>query len=170
MTKEPERGAYFQPEVSLKAERRLGSSEDDRDAQNRRFPEPGANQGFSRRQRRGGLRAPRPRGSLRLACRRTFGYVRLGKADKGLLREYLAKVTRLSRAQLTRLIGQFVEHGTISDRRGRPAKPFPGHYTDQDVRLLAEIDTLQNHTDIYGRLPPVKPVFALFRLIRAERG
>jgi len=26
-----------------------------------------------------------------------------------------------------------------------------------------------NHMDIYGRLPPVKPVFALFRLIRAER-
>lgn len=73
---------------------------------------------------------------------RRFGYARLGKADKGLLRQYLAKVTRLSRAQLTRLIGQFVKHGTISDRRGRPAKPFPRRYTAGDVRLLAEIDTL----------------------------
>jgi len=73
---------------------------------------------------------------------RRFGYARLGKADKGLLRQYLAKVTGLSRAQLTRLIGQFVQHGTISDRRGRPAKPFARRYTAQDVRLLAEIDTL----------------------------
>jgi len=73
---------------------------------------------------------------------RRFGYARLGKADKGLLRRYLAKVTGLSRAQLTRLIGQFVEHGSIRDRRGRPAKPFARRYTAQDVRLLAEIDTL----------------------------
>jgi len=73
---------------------------------------------------------------------RRFGYARLGKADKGLLRQYLAKVTGLSRAQLTRLIGQFVKHGTISDRRGRPAKPFARRYTEQDVRLLAEIDAL----------------------------
>lgn len=73
---------------------------------------------------------------------RRFGYTRLGKADKGLLRQYLAKVTGLSRAQLTRLIGQFVEHGAIRDRRGRPAKPFARRYTAQDVRLLAEIDTL----------------------------
>ena len=27
----------------------------------------------------------------------------------------------------------------------------------------------ENNVDIYGRLPLVKPIFALFRLIRAER-
>ena len=73
---------------------------------------------------------------------RRFGYARLGKVDKGLLRQYLAKVTRLSRAQLTRLITQFVQTGQISDRRGRPAQPFPRRYTAEDVRLLAEIDSL----------------------------
>ena len=71
-----------------------------------------------------------------------FGYARLGKADKGLLRRYLAKVTSLSRAQLTRLITQFVRTGQISDRRGQPARPFPRRYTAKDVRLLAEIDSL----------------------------
>ena len=35
-----------------------------------------------------------------------FGYRRLGKAQKGLVRAYLAKVTGLSRAQLTRLVGR----------------------------------------------------------------
>ena len=34
-----------------------------------------------------------------------LSYERLGKPDKGLVRRYLAKVTGLSRAQLTRLIG-----------------------------------------------------------------
>ena len=33
---------------------------------------------------------------------RRFGYARLGKADNGLLKRYLARVTGLSRAQITR--------------------------------------------------------------------
>ena len=44
-------------------------------------------------------------------------YAGLGKSDKGLVRRYLAKVTGLSRAQLTRLIGQHRETGRIKDRR-----------------------------------------------------
>lgn len=73
---------------------------------------------------------------------RRFGYVRLSKPDKGLIRQYLAKVSGLSRAQLTRLIKQFRQTGQISDRRGRPTRPFPRRYTAADVRLLAEVDTL----------------------------
>ena len=38
-------------------------------------------------------------------------YERLGKSDKGPVRRYLAKVTGLSRAQLTRLIGRHRETG-----------------------------------------------------------
>jgi hypothetical protein len=73
---------------------------------------------------------------------RRFGYARLGKADKGLLKRYLARVTGLSRAQITRLVQQFVQTGRIADRRGAPARPFPRRYTDEDVRRLAEIDAL----------------------------
>lgn len=79
---------------------------------------------------------------------RRFGYVRLGRSDKGLMRQYLAKVSGLSRAQLTRLITQFRHTGRISDRRGRPTRPFPRRYTAADVRLLAEIDTL--HSTLSG--------------------
>ena len=54
-----------------------------------------------------------------------FGYRSLGKADKGTVRAYLGKMTGLSRAQLTRLIGQHRDTGRVEDRRGRPpAKPF----------------------------------------------
>ncbi|MHB1203038.1 MAG: hypothetical protein ACYCZC_07840 [Acidithiobacillus sp.] len=52
---------------------------------------------------------------------RQFGYAQLGKADKGLLRSYLCKVTGLSRAQMTRLIAQFRHAGRIQDRRGTPS-------------------------------------------------
>ena len=68
-------------------------------------------------------------------------YHRLGKGDKGLVKRYLGKVTGLSRAQLTRLIGQHRRTGRVEDRRGRaPAVPFLRRYTRLDVRLLAEVD------------------------------
>ena len=68
-------------------------------------------------------------------------YAGLGKSDKGLVRRYLAKVTGLSRAQLTRLIGQHRETGRIKDRRGgAPAHPFERRYTRADIRLLAAVD------------------------------
>ena len=71
-----------------------------------------------------------------------MGYPRLGKADKGLVKHYLRKVTGLSRAQLTRLIAQHRATGRIEDRRGSPpAKPFARRYARADVRLLAEVDT-----------------------------
>jgi hypothetical protein len=71
-----------------------------------------------------------------------FDYRRLGKADKGLVRLYLCKVTGISRAQMTRLIAQYAATGRIEDRRGPPAQPFARRYTAEDVRLLAEVDAL----------------------------
>ena len=44
-------------------------------------------------------------------------YPRLGKADNGLVKRYLSKVTGVSRAQLTRLIAQHRSTGRIEDRR-----------------------------------------------------
>ncbi len=73
---------------------------------------------------------------------RGLGYVRLAKPDKGLVRRYLCKITGISRAQMTRLIGQLRETGRISDRRGTPARPFARRYTHEDVLLLAEVDAL----------------------------
>ena len=66
-----------------------------------------------------------------------FDYGRLGRADKGLLRRYLMKATGLSRAQVTRLIGQQAATGRIEDRRGAPSKPFERVCTAADARLLA---------------------------------
>ena len=71
-----------------------------------------------------------------------FDYVPQGKAEKGLLRCFLAKVTGLSRAQLTRLLAQHRVTGSIADRRGAPRRPFPRRYTSIDIGLLAELDRL----------------------------
>ena len=53
-----------------------------------------------------------------------FDYSRQGKADKGLIRRFLNKVTGLSRAQVTRLLHQHRTTGAIADRR-RPRRPLP---------------------------------------------
>jgi transposase InsO family protein len=71
-----------------------------------------------------------------------FGYAHACRADRGVLRRYLAKVTGLSRAQIARRIAQFLDTGRIADRRGAPAAPFARRYTTDDIRLLAEIDAL----------------------------
>ena len=73
---------------------------------------------------------------------RQFGYTRCKRTDKGVLRQYLLKVTGLSRAQVARCITQYTDAGYIKDRRHAPAVPFVRRYTTEDIRLLAEIDAL----------------------------
>ncbi len=66
-------------------------------------------------------------------------YVGLPRRDKGLVKQYISKVTGMSRAQATRLIARYVEGGTVQVRRGRGRK-FMAYYTPADVALLAEVD------------------------------
>jgi transposase InsO family protein len=71
-----------------------------------------------------------------------FSYAHASRADRGVLRRYLEKVTGQSRAQITRRITQFLALGRCDDRRGSPVAPFARRYTADDIRLLAEIDAL----------------------------
>jgi transposase InsO family protein len=73
---------------------------------------------------------------------RQFHYATLKRADKGLVAAFARKVTGYSRAQLTRLIGQWQHGRRIVDRRGPPAQPFARRYTAADVRLLVALDRL----------------------------
>jgi transposase InsO family protein len=63
----------------------------------------------------------------------------LRKEEKGLVRSYLGKMTGLSRAQVTRLIGQYRDRGTIEENRYYRRR-FPSVYTRADISLLAEVD------------------------------
>ena len=66
-------------------------------------------------------------------------YERLGRADRGLVRLYVAKMTGLSRAQATRLIGQYLAGEAVAPQRYHRRK-FPHRYTREDIALLAEVD------------------------------
>jgi transposase InsO family protein len=66
-------------------------------------------------------------------------YMSLSKSGKGLVRRYVGKVTGLSRAQVTRLISQYVEAGAVQVRRGR-GKRYTARYTPADIALLAHVD------------------------------
>ena len=61
------------------------------------------------------------------------------KEEKGLLRSYLGKKTGLSGAQVTRLIGQYLDKGSIEEKVYNRRR-FPSLYTRADIGLLAEVD------------------------------
>jgi transposase InsO family protein len=67
-------------------------------------------------------------------------YERLPRAGKGLVRQYLAKMTGLSRAQTARLIHTY-QQGQPVQLRAYRRRRFPQRYTAQDIELLAEVDT-----------------------------
>lgn len=71
---------------------------------------------------------------------RHHDYERLKRADKGLLRRWLAKMTGLSRAQTTRLIGTHQDGQMVKPRPYRRHR-FAARYTAADSELLAEVDT-----------------------------
>ena len=66
-------------------------------------------------------------------------YFSLNRHEKGVVREYLMKMTQYSRQQITRLIGQYRDKHRIGCRR-RERYSFPKKYTREDILLLAEMD------------------------------
>jgi hypothetical protein len=74
-------------------------------------------------------------------------YRRLSKGQKGVVRGFLAKVTAVSRAQITRLIQRWVQTRRIEPKpTQRPS--FPRRYTAADIATLAEVDAA--HEDLSG--------------------
>ena len=70
---------------------------------------------------------------------RQQGYRKQGKVVRGLLRRYVAKMTGLSRAQVTRLIGRYLEHSEVQEVSYRRHR-FPGRFTPADIELLAKVE------------------------------
>src|SRR5215467_12983264 len=73
----------------------------------------------------------------RLLCQQE--YTRQGRRERGLLRRYIGKMTGLSRAQLTRLVGRYVATGQVRMKSSRRHR-FPQRYTRADIELLAQVD------------------------------
>jgi len=66
---------------------------------------------------------------------------------KGMVRRYIGKMTGLSRAQVTRLVGRYRETGVVRERTYRRNR-FSSHYTSADIELLAAVD--QAHQRLSG--------------------
>src|ERR1700675_2266599 len=74
-------------------------------------------------------------------------YAGLGRADKGVVRQYLARMTGRSRAQVTRLIAGHRKTGKVKVATYQRTK-FGTRYSAGDVRLLAYVD--QAHENLSG--------------------
>lgn len=70
---------------------------------------------------------------------RQQSYRTQGKAVRGLLRRYVAKMTGRSRAQVTRLIGRYLEHSEVKESIQRRYR-FQSRFTPADLELLANVD------------------------------
>jgi len=73
-----------------------------------------------------------------------FTYHRLNRAEKGVIRHYLEKVSGYSRAQICRLIKHYNQQGRLKKTPQRRHR-FPLRYTLTDVALLAKTDELHGY-------------------------
>jgi transposase InsO family protein len=74
-------------------------------------------------------------------------YAALGRREKGLVRRYVARMTGLSRAQVTRLIAGYADTGRVRVAPYQRRK-FAARYTKPDVELLAYVD--KSHGNLSG--------------------
>lgn len=70
---------------------------------------------------------------------KSFTYQRLKRQDKGVMIQFLIKVTGYSRQQLTRMIQRYVKLGELQCHQ-RTVNGFRRTYTAHDIQLLAELD------------------------------
>jgi transposase InsO family protein len=73
---------------------------------------------------------------------RRLGYVRLSRADKGVVLRFLGRVSGYSRQQLTRLVQRVRAQGPLLKRYRASRTSFARIFTHADVLLLAHTDTL----------------------------
>jgi transposase InsO family protein len=81
-------------------------------------------------------------------------YICQKREAKGVLRQYVGKMTGLSRAQVTRLISRYRESGKVTERRYRRNR-FASRYTPEDVERLADVD--EAHETLSG--PATQKIF-----------
>lgn len=73
-----------------------------------------------------------------------FRYIKLGKAEKGVIKKYIEKVSGYSRSQAARLIGEYVQRGQLRKSQYK-RHCFPRRYTMKDIALLARTDDLHDY-------------------------
>lgn len=72
-----------------------------------------------------------------------YRYDKLGKRERGLVRQYLRTYTGYSASQLSRLIGRWTTTRQLRLKQYQRHK-FARHYTREDIVLLAHVDTIHD--------------------------
>ena len=98
-----------------------------------------------------------------------FGYVRLRRADKGVVLRFLGRVSGYSRAQLTRLVERGRKPAPLAKQYPAQRIGFTRTYTDADVRLLAHTDTLHGTLSGPATKKLMERAFEVFGEPRYER-
>ena len=73
-----------------------------------------------------------------------FTYSGLKRAEKGVLRQYMEKVSGYSRSQVCRLIRRYKQRGRLRKAQQKRHR-FPVKYTLADIALLAKTDDLHEY-------------------------
>lgn len=73
-----------------------------------------------------------------------YKYIKLRKKEKGLIHQYMMKMTGYSRAQINRLILQYKKMGKVRVTEYVRHK-FSCQYSPKDIELLARTDKLHNY-------------------------
>lgn len=96
-------------------------------------------------------------------------YIPLPRRDKGIVRTYAQTVTGYSRAQVARLIRQYVQTGHIRLEPTNTRNQFAVRYTRDDIAALAEIDNA--HDRLSGKAAKIlaQRAFVTFGDGRYER-
>lgn len=66
-------------------------------------------------------------------------YREQGKKVRGLLRRFVGKMTGRKRAQVTRLVRQYLKYSEVKESSAR-RRCFPSRFTRGDIELLAKVD------------------------------
>ena len=98
-----------------------------------------------------------------------FGYASHGRVGKGVLLRYLERMTGLSRQQVTRLVRQYRQEGTLSTRHGPPQHGFRRRFTATDVAVLADMDALHGTVSGPATKKLMERALLLFGDARFER-
>ena len=73
-----------------------------------------------------------------------FRYSRLERAEKGVIRRYIEKVSGYSRSQVSRLLRQYKQRGRLRVAHYKRHR-FPMKYSSRDIALLARTDELHDY-------------------------
>ena len=100
---------------------------------------------------------------------RRFGYRGLKRADKGVVLRFLERVSGYSRQQLTRLVKRGAARAPLVKRYRAPRLGFARIYSDADVRLLAQTDSLHGTLSGLATKKLMERAFHVFGDVDYER-